>query len=217
MSDLKLTGKRIIATGAAGGLGRAFCEDLAAAGAHVIAADLDEAGAAQTAKSIIAARGKCISGKLDVTIAESCQTIVALAISEFGGLDVLVNNAALYGTLNRASFEQLEEEWDRVLSVNVKGIWQMTRAASETLKTSGSGSVINIASATVYSGSPEWMHYVASKGAVIAMTRVMAKELGDSNVRANVIAPGITLTDASMTLMEDAKTYGAKRAALKRK
>ncbi len=217
MSDLKLSGKRVIVTGAAGGLGRAFCEDVAAAGAHVIAADIDEAGAAQTAKLIGAAGGTCILGKLDVTNAESCQMLIAQAINEFGGLDVLVNNAALYGTLNRAPFEQLEEdEWDRVLSVNVKGIWQMTRAASEALKASGSGSVINIASATVYSGSPEWMHYVASKGAVIAMTRVMAKELGSANVRANVIAPGITLTDASMTLMEDAKTYGANRAALKR-
>ena len=129
---------------------------------------------------------------------------------------VCVNNAALYGTLNRAPFEQLEEEWDRILSVNVTGIWQMTWAASEALKTSGSDSVINIAFATVYSDSPEWMHYVASKEAVIGMTRVMPKELGGANVRANVIASGTTFTDASMTLLENAKTYGANRAAIKR-
>ncbi len=217
MSDLKLNGKRVIVTGAAGGLGRAFCESLAAAGAKVIAADIDEAGAAQTAKDISANGGTCISGAVDVASGKSCDALVSQMVNEFGGVDVLVNNAALYGTLNRAPFEQLEDaEWDRVLSVNVKGVWQMTRAASDALKASGSGSIINIASATVYSGSPEWMHYVASKGAVIAMTRVMAKELGGDNVRANVIAPGITLTEASMNLMDDAKTYGASRAALKR-
>lgn len=217
MSELNLSGKRVIVTGAAGGLGRAFCEDLATAGAYVVAADIDGAGVAQTAKDISDAGGRCVSGHVDVVNAQSCDALVAQAIYEFGGLDVLVNNAALYGTLNRAPFEQLQDgEWDRVLSVNVKGVWQMTRAASKALKVCGSGSVINIASATVYSGSPEWMHYVASKGAVIAMTRVMAKELGVANVRANVIAPGITLTDASKNLMENAKTYGANRAALQR-
>lgn len=217
MSDLNLNGKRIIVTGAAGGLGRAFCESLAAAGARVMAADIDEVGASQTAKDISAEGGTCISGAVDVANAGSCTALVARAIDALGGLDVLVNNAALYGTLKRAPFEKLEEdEWDRVLSVNVKGVWQMTRAASDALKASGSGSVINIASATVFSGSPEWMHYVASKGAVIAMTRVMAKELGGANVRANVIAPGITLTEASLNLMDDAKSYGASRAALKR-
>ncbi|MGH1575784.1 SDR family NAD(P)-dependent oxidoreductase [Planktotalea sp.] len=217
MSDLQLNGKRVIVTGAAGGLGRAFCESLAAAGAKVVAADIDEAGAAQTAKDICANGDTCISGGVDVASGESCDALIAQVVNAFGGVDVLVNNAALYGTLNRAPFEQLEDaEWDRVLSVNVKGVWNMTRVASNALKASGSGSIINIASATVYSGSPEWMHYVASKGAVIAMTRVMAKELGGDNVRANVIAPGITLTEASMTLMDDAKTYGASRAALKR-
>lgn len=217
MRDLDLQDRRVIVTGAGGGLGRAFCESLSAAGAHVMAADINEAGAAQTAQIISNTCGACVSGHVDVASGESCAALVAQAKEKLGGVDVLVNNAALYGTLNRAPFEQLEEaEWDHVLSVNVKGVWQMTRAASDLLKASGHGSVINIASATVFSGSPQWMHYVASKGAVIAMTRVMAKELGDSNVRANVIAPGITLTEASLNLMEDAKTYGANRAALRR-
>jgi NAD(P)-dependent dehydrogenase (short-subunit alcohol dehydrogenase family) len=217
MRDLNLQGRRVIVTGAGGGLGRAFCESLCAAGARVMAADINQAGAGQTAQIISDTGGTCVSGHVDVADKASCASLIVQVQEQLGGVDVLVNNAALYGTLNRAPFEELEEEeWDRVLSVNVKGVWQMTRSASDALKASGRGSVINIASATVFSGSPQWMHYVASKGAVIAMTRVMAKELGDSNVRANVIAPGITLTEASLNLMEDAKTYGANRAALLR-
>jgi NAD(P)-dependent dehydrogenase (short-subunit alcohol dehydrogenase family) len=213
--DLKA--KRIIVTGAAGGLGRAFCESLTQAGAHVLAADIDAEGADQTAHSITQAGGVCVAGTVDVADADSSATLMEQVQNAFGGLDVLVNNAALYGTLTRAKFESLaEDEWDRVLSVNVKGVWQMTRAASALLRTSESGSIINIASATVYSGSPQWMHYVASKGAVIAMTRVMAREMGEDNIRANVIAPGFTLTEASLDLMENAREYGANRAALLR-
>ncbi|MDB4197053.1 SDR family oxidoreductase [Ascidiaceihabitans sp.] len=148
---------------------------------------------------------------MSLTAIVECTVFVLLMVG------ALIWDAALYGTLTRAPFGDLEEdEWDRVLSVNVKGVWQMTRAASGSLKSSGNGSIINIASATVFSGSPQWMHYVASKGAIIAMTRVMARELGGDNVRANVIAPGITLTEASLNLMDDAKTYGANRAALLR-
>lgn len=217
MPDIDLRGKRVVVTGAAGGLGRAFCDSLIAAGAHVMAADIDTAGAARTAQAL-GQNGKiCMHSGVDVASFESCAALVALTKETLGGIDVLVNNAALYGTLNRANFEALEEdEWDHVLSVNVKGVWQMTRAASDLLKTSGSGSIINIASATVFSGSPQWMHYVASKGAVISMTRVMARELGNHNVRANVIAPGFTLTQASIDLIEDAQNYGANRAALLR-
>lgn len=217
MPEFNLHGKRVVVTGAAGGLGRAFCESLIAAGAHVMAADIDADGAANTATELGKTGGLCVSGGVDVASADSCAALVSLAQTQLGGIDVLINNAALYGTLNRARFEALEEdEWDRVLSVNVKGVWQMSRAASDLLKASGNGSIINIASATVFSGSPQWMHYVASKGAVIAMTRVMAREMGSSNVRANVVAPGFTLTEASLGLIEDAQNYGASRAALLR-
>lgn len=102
------------------------------------------------------------------------------------------------------------------MAVNVKGVWQVTRALTPLMQAGDGGSIINIASATVFSGSPHWMHYVASKGAVVAMTRVMARELGPFNIRANVIAPGFTLTDASCDLVENAKEYGAAQAALKR-
>ena len=217
MSDLNLSGKRVVVTGAAGGLGRAFCKSFAAAGGRVLAADINHAGAVETAEIISETGGYCRATSVDVTDAESCAALAKTAARELGGLDVLVNNAALYGALNRNAFENLDgDEWDQVLSVNVKGVWQVTRALTDLLKAAQGGSIINVASATVFSGSPQWMHYVASKGAVIAMTRVMARELGSHNVRANVIAPGFTLTEASLDLIEDAKNYGAAKAALLR-
>lgn len=217
MSDLGLSGKRVIVTGAAGGLGRAFAEAFAAAGASILASDIDEAGVAETARIIEETGGKAVSASVDVQSADSCKTLVDGALRELGGIDVLINNAALYGGLERKPFQEIDEDvWDKVMAVNVKGVWQMSRAVTAHMKAAGGGSIVNIASATVFSGSPEWMHYVASKGAVIAMSRVMARELGEDGIRVNVLAPGMTLTPASCDLIEDAKNYGASRAALKR-
>src|SRR6185312_13386575 len=134
-----------------------------------------------------------------------------------GGADVLVNNAAVYAGLQRTSFEAISEaEWDRVMSVNVKGTWIMTRAVAPLLRASGGGAIVNVSSATVMSGSPLWLHYVSSKGAIIAMTRALARELGDDNIRVNALAPGFTLTEASLDLMENAAEYGVGRGAIKR-
>ena len=212
--QLTFNGNRVIVTGAAGGLGRAFAEAFAAAGARVLAADIDEAGADETARRI---GPSCYAAPLDVTDSSSCAALASVARDAMGGADVLVNNAAYFGGLTRARFMDIEEsDWDRAMEVNVKGVWQVTRAIAPLLQEAGGGSIVNIASATVFSGSPQWMHYVASKGAVIAMTRVMAKELGSDNIRANVIAPGFTLTEASFGHIEDARNYGVDRAALKR-
>jgi NAD(P)-dependent dehydrogenase (short-subunit alcohol dehydrogenase family) len=154
--------------------------------------------------------------RLDVGSPESVGE-VAERVAAFGGgrIDAVVNNAGLYASLNRAPFEELDpEEFDLVLRVNVKGPWLVTRACSPHL---GAGSsVVNIASATVFSGSPSWLHYVASKGAVIAMTRVLAKELGARDITVNTVAPGFTLTDASRSVMADAATYGVDRGSIKR-
>ncbi|MEZ5766873.1 MAG: glucose 1-dehydrogenase [Paracoccaceae bacterium] len=217
VKDLGLAGKRVIVTGAAGGLGRAFAQELIAAGARVLVADINAGGIGETVELLTAAGGEAHGATLDVTSAESARALAAVATEKLGGADVLVNNAALFGALNRAPFMELDEgEWDRVLSVNVKGVWQVSRAIAPLMQAAGGGSIVNIASATVFSGSPQWMHYVASKGAVIAMSRVMAKELGGDNIRVNVIAPGFTLTEASYSQIENAKTYGVDRAALKR-
>ena len=130
-------------------------------------------------------------------------------------LDVVINNAAIYAGINRSPFEDIaEDEWDLVMGVNLKGPWQVTRAASPYLPSGGR--VVNLSSATVLSGSTQWAHYVASKGGVIALTRVLAKELGTREITVNAIAPGFTLTDASRELMDDATTYGVDRGAIRR-
>jgi NAD(P)-dependent dehydrogenase (short-subunit alcohol dehydrogenase family) len=128
-----------------------------------------------------------------------------------------VNNAAVYAGLERRSFESIPEtEWDRVMRVNVKGVWMMSKAVAPAMRRAGAGAIINVSSATVMSGSPMWLHYVTSKGAVIAMTRALARELGDDKITVNAIAPGFTLTEASLGLMENAAEYGVTRGALKR-
>lgn len=214
MSGLDLAGKRVVVTGAAGGLGRAFAEAFAREGARVVVADINLKGAEETAASIGAA---ALAAQVDVTSQESTNALAALAADRLGGIDVLVNNAAIYAGLERKGFEQIDEAvWDRVMAVNVKGPWQMTRAVAPHLRAAGGGAVINVSSATVMSGSPEWLHYVSSKGAVIAMTRALARELGDDRVTVNALAPGFTLTEASLGLMENAASYGVTRGAIKR-
>ena len=209
---INLTGKRVLATGAAGGLGRAFAQAYSDAGARVWAADLDETGALQTMDG--RAGG---SGVMDVRDMDSCSACVAQAVAQLGVIDVLVNNAAFYAGVPREPFEQITADTcDKVMEINVKGTWQMCKAATPALRTAGGGSIVQVGSATVFSGSPHWMHYVASKGAVLAMSRVMAKELGPDGIRVNTIAPGVTMTDASLDHFEDARSYGAARAALGR-
>lgn len=207
----------VLVTGAAGGLGRAFALGFAARGYRVAVADINEAGAAETAQLVREAGQDAWSGRVDVTSPEST-TECAAAAAQFGGgrIDVLVNNAAVYAGVTRTPMEDIDlAEWDLVMNVNLKGPWLMTRAASPHL---GEGShVINLSSATVFSGSEKWAHYVASKGGVIALTRVMAKELGRRGITVNAIAPGFTLTEASYGLMgENAESYGVDRGAIKR-
>ncbi|MDQ4489353.1 SDR family NAD(P)-dependent oxidoreductase [Sinomonas sp. ASV486] len=203
-------------TGAAGGLGRAFALGFAARGYKVAVADVNAAGAEETAQ-ILRDQGTLALGlKVDVTDVASTEAMAAEA-AEFGGgrIDVVVNNAAIYATVTRSPFEEIDPaEWDLVMGVNLKGPWLVTRAASPYL--GEGGRVINLSSATIYSGSEQWAHYVASKGGVVALTRVLAKELGRRGVTVNAIAPGFTLTEASYGLMENAATYGVDRGSIKR-
>ncbi|MEO5744608.1 MAG: SDR family oxidoreductase [Terracoccus sp.] len=209
--------RTVLVTGAAGGLGRAFALGFAARGYRVAVADLNTSGAAETATLLAEQGADSWSAQVDVTSVESTEDL-ARGVAEFSGgsLDVLINNAAVYATITRSPLEEIDPaEWDLVMSVNLKGPWLMTRACSPYL-VEGSR-VINLASATVYSGSEQWAHYVASKGGVIAFTRVAAKELGRRGVSVNTIAPGFTLTEASYGLMgSGAESYGVDRGSLRR-
>lgn len=209
-------GKVVIVTGAAGGLGRAFAQGFGGAGACLVAADIDFDGVSETTAILTAAGTNAIAVKVDVTNRQSTDELAQAALKAFGRIDVLINNAAIYANLSRTAFTDIEpDEWDRVMDVNVKGTW-LCSASIYPLMTQPGGSIINIASATVFSGSPLWMHYVASKAAVIGMTRVMAREIGGQGITVNAIAPGFTLTEASLGLIDDAETYGVDRGAIKR-
>lgn len=212
-----LEGRVAIVTGAAGGLGRAFCLALAAAGARLVAADLSGQGAMQTAEAVSAAGGEALAVAVDVTNLAETERMAATALDRWGQVDILVNNAGLYATLARRPFFELSpEEWDRVMAVNLKGPWLCARAVYPAMKQQGYGKIINIASATFFSGSPLWSHYVASKGGLIGLTRSMAREVGDDGICVNAIAPGFTLTEASRSVMPDAEAYGVARGAIKR-
>ncbi|WP_372697611.1 SDR family NAD(P)-dependent oxidoreductase [Arthrobacter sp. JSM 101049] len=208
--------RTVLITGGAGGLGRAFALGFAERGYRVAVADVNEVGAAETAQLVREHGVQAAAFAADVTDAASTEELARQAAELGGGrIDVVINNAAIYATVTRSPFEDIDPaEWDLVMNVNLKGPWLVTRAASPYLP--DGGRVINLSSATIFSGSEQWMHYVASKGGVVAMTRVLAKELGRRNITVNAIAPGFTLTEASYGLMDDAATYGVDRGALKR-
>jgi len=211
----QLSGKTVIITGAAGGLGRAFALGFAAEGANLVIADMNEDGAAETVLQVEAAKSNAIAVALDVADKSSCEAMARAAIDTFGTIDVLVNNAAIYATLERSNFWEIDpQEWDTVMAVNVKGPWLASSACYKHMN--HGGSIINVASATFFSGSPLWMHYVASKGALIGMTRVMAREAGVKDITVNAIAPGFTLTEASVNQIDDAANYGISSRSIKR-
>lgn len=208
--------RTVVITGAAGGLGRAFALGFAGRGDDVVVADVNIEGAAETARLVEAEGRRARALTVDVTSPASTEDMARDA-ADFGGgrIDVLVNNAAIYATVTRSPLEDVDpEEWDRVMAVNLKGPWLCARACSPYL---GEGSaVVNLASATVFSGSEQWAHYVASKSGVIGLTRVMAKEFGRRGITVNALAPGFTLTEASYGVMENASSYGVDRGAIKR-
>ncbi|WP_307432161.1 SDR family NAD(P)-dependent oxidoreductase [Pseudarthrobacter defluvii] len=208
--------RTVLITGAAGGLGRAFALGFAGRGYRVAVADINPEGAEQTAKLVREAGANAAAFAADVTDVHSTEQLAA-SCAEFGNgrIDVVLNNAAVYAGVTRSRFEDIDPaEWDLVMNVNLKGPWLVTRAASPYL--AEGGRVINLSSATIFSGSEQWAHYVASKGGVVALTRVMAKELGRRGITVNAIAPGFTLTEASYGLMENAENYGVDRGAIKR-
>jgi NAD(P)-dependent dehydrogenase (short-subunit alcohol dehydrogenase family) len=201
MSELRLAGKRVIVTGAGQGLGREFALHLASLGARVIAADI-RADRLKAAVDLARNRGFEIhTVTTDVSDPEQTRALAASAREVMGGLDALVNNAAIVEGLARRPFDDIDDrEWDRVLQVNVKGTWLCAKAAVPLIREAGGGSIVNMASEVAFSGSPGLAHYVTSKAAIIGLTRVLARELGPSQVRVNALAPGFIPTEGSTTM-----------------
>jgi 3-oxoacyl-[acyl-carrier protein] reductase len=192
-----LNEKVAIVTGAARGLGREYVASLAAAGAAVVAAD--QRDCSETVTEVEAGGGKALGINVDVADSQSTKALADAAVEAFGRIDVLVNNAALYGSLKSGRFEDIaEEQWDACMSVNVKGIWNCCKAAVPVMRKGGAGgSIINISSLGAVYGMPYSLHYVASKAAVIGITRGLARELGKDWIRVNTIAPSAVLTEGT--------------------
>ena len=191
-----LTGKRVLITGGARGLGKEFARAATSAGASVVIADILEEQGRVTAEELSNGNAVKFVG-LDLADEQSVRRCLEETVSLLGGLDGLVNNGAVATGIGGKSFEEMDTAtWDRVMSVNLRGTWLMTKFAAPHLRKSR-GRVINIASDTALWGAPNLLPYVASKGAVIAMTRSLARELGDSAVTVNAIAPGLTRVEAT--------------------
>ena len=192
----------VVVTGAARGLGQAYARSFAARGASVVACDLRDCG--ETLELIEAEGSEGMAMSTDVTSSASTAELAEAAVSRFGGVDVLVNNAALYGSLTFAPFDQLDEgEWDATMNVNVKGIWNCCKAVVPSMKTRGGGSIVNISSLAATYGMPNGLHYTASKAAVIGVTRGLAREVGRFNIRVNSVAPNVVNTDATGEVFGD--------------
>lgn len=211
--EINLKDRRVLVTGSARGLGEAFARALVAAGARVVVSDvLHERGQA-LARELGAAAHYV---PMDLSDAASVQSGVAAATSAMGGLDGLINNAAITNSGGK-TMDQLDTgTWDRVMNVNVRGTWLVTSAAQPHLAASGSGRVVNIASDTALWGAPRLLAYIASKGAVIAMTRGMAREMGPQGTTVNAIAPGLTLVEATDYVPEERHQYYRQGRAIAR-
>ncbi len=190
----RLADRVALITGAAQGIGAALARGLAAEGAAVVVADVLDGTA--TVDSIARERGRAVAVRCDVSDPASVADAMAVIRNRYGRLDIVVNNAALFGTVQVVSlFDISVEDWDRMMAVNVRGPWLVIRAAAPLMADGGGGAIVNVASNRVWLGSPMLLHYDASKGALVAMTRSLARELGPMNIRVNCVAPGLTMSD----------------------
>ncbi|MFT4193254.1 SDR family oxidoreductase [Ottowia sp.] len=192
-----LQGRRVLVTGAARGLGLAFARSIAGAGGRVVIADV-LADLAATEAGALRGQGFDVQAlALDLCDAASIEACAAEAARLLGGLDGLVNNAAITNSGGKDAHELQIDVWDRVMDVNVRGTWLMSRACHAALAASGRGAIVNLASDTALWGAPRLLAYAASKGAVIAMTRSLSREWGGDDITVNAIAPGLTLVEAT--------------------
>ena len=206
-----LTDKVVIVTGGAHGIGKAYCSAFTKAGARVVIADIDKLGAESAAneiRNVDTSPGEPKSAPhplplyVDVSNEAATKEMAARTIDRFGRIDVLINNAAVFSVvpMNRGRIESIDpEEWDRLMAVNLRGLFFCCRAVLPTMRSQKSGKIVNIASGTVFAGAPGRIHYVTSKAATIGFTRTLAREVGDDNITVNCLAPGNTLSEENPT------------------
>jgi len=192
----RLAGRVVVLTGAAGGIGRVYARRLAREGARLALVDVDAAGVAALAAACRELGAEAIDLVADVADPAAARGAIDEAAGRLGGIDALVNNAALLSTLPNRPFEEIPaDDLDRVLAVNVRGPFVLCQAVLPHLRRRGGGKIVNIGSGIILSASPGLAHYIVSKGAVFALTRALARELGGDHITVNTLAPGFTLTD----------------------
>ena len=187
---MRLAGKVAIVTGGARHIGARYCRHLAAQGAAVAIADILDGNA--VVEEIKAAGGSAIALRIDVANEQETMRMASDTLKAFGGIDILINNAAIFINIQRHPFYEISaEEWDKVAAVNIKGPFLCAKAVFPQMRQQRSGKIINIASSTAFWGTPNFLHYVASKAALIGMTRSLAREVGEFGICVNAIAPGL--------------------------
>ena len=213
----RLEDRVAIVTGGASGLGKTFCLALAEQGAKLVVADIKDKEAQQTASEIQAKGGSALSIKVDVTSEEATLGMAQETLKQFGRIDILVNNAAMVYGITRKPFTEIPPaEWDKLMAVNLKGVFLCARAVFPQMKKQGKGKIINLTSETAFTGSRYMVHYVTSKGGIISFTRALAAEVGQYGIRVNAVGPGFTDSESSRSLTDDITRYDVSLTPLRR-
>jgi 3-oxoacyl-[acyl-carrier protein] reductase len=194
-----LRGRTVIVTGGGRGIGRTYVNSLAEAGARVAVADIFAKEAAEAAETVISTGGEAISVTVDIADPRATLAMARQVEEAFGRIDGLVNNASLMSSLPRRSWEEIPvEEWDRVMAVDLRGLFLCCRAVVPVMRRQGKGRIVNISSTRVLEGTPNRLHYTTAKAGVIGFTRALAREVGEAGIGVNVITPGLTRSDTQV-------------------
>jgi 3-oxoacyl-[acyl-carrier protein] reductase len=194
-----LTGRTVIITGGGKGIGKVYSQEFAKAGARVVAADIDAAAARAVADALAAQGHEALALETDIASEESTKSMAEAALERFGAIDVLVNNASLMSVLARRSWLEIPvDEWDRVMAVNLRGMFLSCRAVFPAMKARMRGKIVNISSSRVWEGTPNRLHYTTSKAGVIGFTRALSREVGEFGITVNAITPGYTLSETQV-------------------
>ena len=199
MNRFDVAGRVVIVTGGGRGIGRVYCEAFAQARMRVVLADIFVEEAERAAAAIRAAGGAALAVRTDISREEDAQAMAEAAAREFGGIDALVNNASLMSSLPRRPWREIPlEEWDRVMAVDLRGLFLCCRAVHPHLQRRGKGKIVNISSGRVLEGTPNRLHYTTAKAGVIGFTRALAREVGSDRINVNVVLPGLTRSDTQI-------------------
>lgn len=199
--DFGVKGRVVIITGAAQGIGREFARQFAAAGAIPVVADLNLDKAGEVVKEIEASGGNALAIRIDLGDKKSLDDMATAVLQKFGRIDVLINNGAIFATLQKRPFDQIPlQEWEQVMRVNVTGTFLAACAVAPAMREAKWGRIINMSSDSVPRGAPNYLHYVTSKAAVIGMTNSLARELGSHGITVNSIRPGGVATEVDRTV-----------------